>query len=419
MTSAPRRKAHAAGTDPLEALPFDALAHVCDRMDICALARFASTCRAAERVVEEATEGALGALRASHLPPGCVNLGTTCAALHCTPHHLRQLPSYKPTASSRVTLVGVVEGLRATQAGWAAVRDELRDARGRGEKRRALVAQRETARHARLGRLDAWFAGVADAAAAAGAAGKALVNVSEALERAAAGKGHTGIEKKSGAMCTRSAETGAVVYPPIALGRGKGAGVRSFAEWASWLRGTRFSREMHVPLPKCVDAYAQSDVVGAQSFARVTRALLAFDARVRHAAAFEEAVQALFAWKRLCVPTTWRVNEWRAAFWDQRHTGCATPVEAVEAITRDAVAGLYDAEKAKMLHHRNRQHEEQGHFIALKLSPAPTEEGEATAWPSPPPLPWPVARDSPSPSPEEVAMEEAAFMAMLGEECAL
>ena len=431
-------KAHApaaAGADPLEALPFDALALVCDRMGLCTLVRFAATCRAAERAVDDATEGALGALRASRLPAGCTTLAKTCAALHCTPQHVRQLPAYKPSAAARVTLVGVLEGLRASKGhGWAAVRSELSDASERSDKGHALAAQREAARRARLKRLDAWFAGVADAAAAARAAGTPLLDVPTALERAAARTtGTTGAEKKWGALCTLSVETGEVVYPPIALGHGgHGAGVCSFDEWAHWLHGTTFARLARVPLPKCVEAYACSEVLGAEPFVRVTLALLAFDVRVRRAAAFEEAVQELFASKRLCVPSTWRVSDWRAAFWEAQHTGCATPHEAAEAITRDAVAGLYDAEKARMLYHRRRhcaepEPHERTPFIALTLSPATGGTGgfasgmwDAGAWPSSTtPLPSTLEIErlatAPSPSPEELAEEEDAFMAMLGE----
>ena len=136
------------------------------------------------------------------------------------------------------------------------------------------------ARHARLKRLDAWFAGVADAAATARSAGVPLLDLAAALERVAAEaatRGPRGVEKKWGALCTLSVETGAVVYPPIALGHdGDGAGVRSFDEWAHWLHGTRFAREARAAPPKCVEACACSEVLGAEPFVRVTLALLAF-----------------------------------------------------------------------------------------------------------------------------------------------
>lgn len=370
----------------LDALPPDAFAHVCALLPLPTLGRLAATSRQTERAVDDATASVSGLLREARLPTGCHNLAQTCVALHCTVAHVRKLPGYKPSGGSRITLVGVLEGLRSSKGGWECVRNELHAMRARSEKERALADERDAKRRARLARLDAWFVGVAEASSAARTNGHARVDVERALE----GKDvRTNAEKKWGALCTVSDQTGRVVYPSVAMGHGEG--VRSFAEWCDWFHGTRFAREARVQVPKCVETFARSDVLNAHPFGSVTTVLIAFDARARHAVACEEEVQLYFASRRLHVPDTTHVRSCRRHFWETSFTGCATGLEAAEEIKRSTVTALYEAEKQQMILAQQLMQQgqtskfepKQTPFISLELEFVPTMRiGEA--WSSPP-----------------------------------
>jgi hypothetical protein len=396
--------------NPFDVLPLDALVHVCARASLVDLGRLAATCREAERVVDEATSGALRMLRAARFPARCATLTQTCSALRCTPSTLRRLPGYRASRTARITLIGVLEGLRSSKGGWAAVCDELRATRGRREKEAALANQRAAKRRERLSRLDAWFAGVAKANRAACAAGSPPTDVQVALQERS---GASSVEKKWGALCTLSEQTGEAVFPSAPLGHGEG--VCSFNEWVRWLYGTRFARMARVPLPKSVETFARSEVLNAASFGRVTRELLAFDARVRHAVACEDDVHAHFASKRLLLPDTRQVCSWRKHFWDPSHTGCATGYDAAQAIKRETVARVYDAEKEQMLLARQ---------FALAGCPEADAADAATVTTVTPPESeapfvsiWPPSARAESPSPPLHGFdfdEDEALLAMMG-----